>query len=68
MHRMPALFIVQMSHVGHLALLDDMVRDELLVCNTTSETAENQAALLGAPDHDGLDPRATSNKSTCMHQ
>jgi hypothetical protein len=49
-----------MSHVGHSALLDDMVRDELLVCNSTSETAENQAALLGAPDHDGLDPRATS--------
>ena len=49
-----------MSHVGHSALLDDMVRDKLLVCNSTSETAENQAALLGAPDHDGLDPRATS--------
>ncbi len=59
-HRMPALFIVQMSHVGHLALLNDMVCDELLVCNSTSETAENQAALLGAPDHDGLDPRATT--------
>jgi hypothetical protein len=59
-HRMPALFIVQMSHVGHSALLDDMVREELLVCNSTRETADNQAALLGAPDHDGLDPWATS--------
>ena len=37
-----------------------MVRDELLVCNTKSETAEKQAAFLGAHDHDGLDPQATS--------
>ncbi len=49
-----------MPHVGHSALLDDMEGEELLVCNSTSETADNQAALLGAPDHDGLDPRATS--------